>query len=280
MKDLIIKLLNISKKIALFIMAIFGLIFAVFFILSPQDNKMKAIFLDVGQGDSSLIKAPGGQVILVDGGPDNKVLQGLGKNLPFWRRRIDFLVLSHYHDDHITGLIEIIKRYQVGTLIYQEKMPDSLLVSELLRIASQKKVRLLSLGSQASLSLGSNCDLNLLNPAVLGIKEDANNSLVSKLDCEGRELLFAGDNNEKVEEALLGSNWPLKADIFKASHHGSNTSNSADFLEKVAPRLIVISVGADNRFGHPGRYFLERAAALGIPVKRTDIDGEIGILVK
>lgn len=280
MRDLIIRLFKISKKIALLIVVIFGLIFAIFFIFRPQNDGMKAIFLDVGQGDASLIKTPGGQVILIDGGPDNKVLQGLGKNLPFYRRRIDFLVLSHYHDDHITGLIEIIKRYQVGTLIYQEKMPGSLLVSELLKIASQKKVRLLSLGSQANLPLGSNCDLNLLNPAVLGIKEDANNSLISRFDCEGQELLFAGDNNEKVEKALLNSGWSLKADIFKASHHGSNTSNSADFLEKVAPRLIVISVGADNRFGHPGRYFLERAAALGIPVKRTDIGGEISIFVK
>lgn len=238
------------------------------------------IFLDVGQGDASLIKAPGGQVILLDGGPDNQVLWGLGKNLPFYRRRIDFLVLSHYHDDHLMGLIEIIKRYRVGTLIFSGESPDSLLVQELLRIARKYGVKLQTLDGRANLAFDSNCNLSLLNPVILGIKKDPNNSLAARLDCHGQSFLFSGDNGLAVEKALLGSDWPLTANVFKASHHGSNTSNGLNFLEKVAPRLVVVSVGKENRFGHPGVSFLERAASLGLSITRTDQAGEIKILIK
>ncbi len=258
-----------------------GAILGAALIISPAflrcDNRLKISFLDVGQGDSVLIKTPGGQVILIDGGPDNKVLWELGESLPFYRRRIDFLVLSHYHDDHLVGLIEVIKRHRVGTLIYSGKDADSLLIAELLEVVSQNKVALRALDGQARLSFGVDCFLNLLNPDILGIKEDPNNSLVSRLDCNGRRLLSSGDNNEAVEKALLGSGWPLEADIFKASHHGSDTSNSLDFLERIDPRLVVIPVGRDNRFGHPSPGILERIEDFGIRIKRTDQDGRVVI---
>lgn len=271
---------NIIKKIVLALAALFGLILLFFAIFGWPNHELELIFLDVGQGDSTLIKTPDGQTVLIDGGPDNKVLQGLGKNLPFYKRKIDFMILSHYHFDHITGLIEIIRRYRVKTLIYSGNAPDSLLILELLKVASQYKVELKTLSGQADLSLGPDCGLSLLNPVILGIKEDPNNSLVSRLSCANQQVLFAGDNGTEVEKVLLESGWPLKADVFKASHHGADTSNSAEFLEKVAPYLIVISVGADNRFGHPGSFFLERAMTLNIPVKRTDNEGDVKIFAK
>lgn len=280
MKKFSQKLFNIIKKVAPAVAIVFGLILVIFTILGRPNRGLELVFLDVGQGDSTLIKTPNGQTILVDGGPDNKVLRGLGENLPFYRRSIDFLILSHYHDDHITGLIEIIKRYRVKTLIYSGQDSDSLLISELLKVASQYKVELKVLNGQADLSFGPTCNLNLLNPIILGIKEDPNNSLVSRLDCDGRQFLLAGDNSATVEKALLESGWLLKADIFKASHHGSNYSNSTTFLEKISPSLIVISVGADNRFGHPGNFFLERVATLDIPVERTDTEGDVKIFAE
>lgn len=269
------KLLNIIKKIALTLATFFGIILLILALFGRSSHVLELVFLDVGQGDGTLIKTPSGQVILIDGGPDNIILQGLGKNLPFYRKRIDFIILSHYHDDHAVGLIEIIKRYRVGTLIFQDKLQDSLIIDNLMKIATQSKVELKPLAGQADLSFGTGCNLSLLNPVILGVKEDSNNSIVSRLDCKNLSVLLAGDNPETTEKILINSNWPLKADIFKASHHGSNTSNSTAFLKRVAPRLIVVSVGADNRFGHPGTFFIERAATLGIPVKRTDIDGEL-----
>lgn len=273
------KLLNISHKV--FRTALFLAAFFLIYCLILASKKAKGvIFLDVGQGDASLIKTPNGRVVLLDGGPDNRVLWGLGKNLPFYRRRIDFLVLSHYHDDHITGLIEVIKRYRVGTLIFSGESSDSLLMRELWETARRYGVKLQILDSRADLTFGSDCNLSLLNSAILGVKKDPNNSLAARFDCRGRSFLFSGDNGSAVEKILSVSGWPLAADVFKASHHGSNTSNSLDFLEKVAPRLIVVSVGEENRFGHPGVSFLERAASLGIPLERTDQTGEARILVR
>ncbi len=269
------KLFNIGKKVLSVLIFIFGAILMIFLFFSYGSTIPRVVFLDVGQGDSALIQAPSGQIVLIDGGPDNKVLRGLGNNLPFYRRRIDFLIISHYHDDHIAGLIEIIKRYRVGALIYSGKEADSPLMFELLKTASQYKVVLRPLDNQMSLSFDQDCRLDLLNPDILNIKEDPNNSLVSRLECGGRSFLFAGDNGSAAEKILLASGWPLKADIFKASHHGSNTSNSEAFLEEVSPRLVIVSVGKDNRFGHPGALFLERIGRLGIPCKRTDIEGNV-----
>lgn len=277
MKKTIKKILNISKKIVIYIGIVCVLALVIF---RPKNKGLEVVFLDVGQGDASLILTPDKQTILIDGGPDNKVLQGLGKNLSFYRRKIDYLIISHYHDDHIIGSIEIFKRYRVKNLVYSGKESDSMLMSELLKIASEQGAALSPLESQARISLGRDCLLSILNPAIFEVKDDPNNSLVSRLDCDQKSFLFAGDNGTAVEKVLITSNWPLKADIFKASHHGSNTSNSEDFLRAVAPDSIVVSVGEDNRFGHPGGYFLDRAGALGIPVFRTDYKGDFKIHVK
>lgn len=274
------KISNIRKKILSIVLAVIGLILIVFLVFSKKTGYLEVVFLDVGQGDSALIEAPDGQIILIDGGPDNKVLRGLGKKLPFYRRQIDFLIISHYHDDHIAGLIEIIKRYRVRTLVYSGKKPDNALIAELLRVASDNKVSLRSLDSQMSLSFSPDCRLDILNPAALNIKEDPNNSLTSRLNCAGQSFLFAGDNGSTIEKALLAAGWPLKADIFKASHHGSNTSNSEAFLEAVSPKIIIVSVGQDNRFGHPGSLFLDRISRLDILLKRTDTVGDIKIFAK
>lgn len=271
------KIFNIGKKILIMIITVLGLILAISFVFPQGLSSPEVVFLDVGQGDSVLIRAPGGQTVLIDGGPDNKVLRRLGNNMPFYRRRIDFLVISHYHDDHIAGLIETIKRYRVGALVYSGKAPDNFLISELLRTASENKVSLKRLDSQMNLSFSPDCRLGILNPAVLNIKEDPNNSLISRLDCSGQSFLFAGDNGLSAEKALLASGWPLRADVFKASHHGSNTSNSEAFLESVSPQIVIVSVGQDNRFGHPGVIFLDRVNNLGIPLKRTDECGDVKI---
>jgi competence protein ComEC len=246
-------------------------------VLSYQ-TKPEINFLDVGQGDAILIKTPNGQTILIDGGPDNKVLRRLGESLPFYRRQIDLVIFSHYHDDHVIGLIEILKRYRVQKIIYAASGSEiTATAAILLKKAELEKIPVITIDKQASLNLGDDCILDLLNPASLGIKVDPNNSLVVKLNCAGKKFLFSGDNSAIVEKALLNSGFDLAADVFKASHHGSNSANSEKFFRAVGPELLVIPVGADNKFGHPSPKILERAAALGINIKRTDKDGDIKI---
>jgi len=239
-------------------------------------GKPEIDFFDVGQGDSSLIKV-GGKTVLIDGGPDNIVLKRLGENLPYFKRRIDYVFISHFHDDHISGLFEVIRRYQIGEIIYMRGAESSELMDALLKMAEAKHIKILALPSQANLNLGSGCSFFLLNPYSLYINKDANNSLVAKLNCSSFKALFTGDDNAAVEAALIKTGKDWSGDFFKAAHHGSKTANSAEFLRAVNPRLIVISVGALNRFGHPSQEIIERLSNMGFKFKRTDQIGTVKI---
>ncbi len=234
-------------------------------------------FLDIGQGDASLIKLPNNKVILIDGGPNNLVLKRLGENLPFYQRKIDLIILSHFHDDHLIGLIEIIKRYKIGTVVYLQSDVHSQLLSLFIKLAQEKNIKVIALENRATINYLPSCALEMINPFIFGIGKDDNNSIVTRLTCTTLSALFSGDNNFKVEEALLqtGENWHFK--IFKASHHGSKTANSENFLKAVNPSMTVISVGAVNRFGHPSQEILDRLESLGLLVKRTDLDGTVKI---
>jgi len=255
--------------------------------VSRRPARLVVDFFDVGQGDSELIMTPSGQTILIDGGPDDTVLRRLGDALPPYRRRIDYVLYSHYHSDHITGLVAVMKLYEVKNLVYAPGDYDSPLLETLYQAASAAQVTVQPITGTAQIDFGSDCFLNLLNPKILGVAPDENNSLVAKLSCAGRTFLFSGDNNYKVEKALLVFTanpkkcvkfvCDLRAEVFKASHHGSNTANTEAFLLAVRPRLMVISVGAKNTFNQPHPTVLARAAALGIEVKRTDQDGTVSL---
>jgi len=274
--------LKIKKKaIKSLLMGIFVLFIlegAIHIYNKPQ--KLEVDFLDVGQGDAALIKMPSGEVILIDGGPDNRVLRRLGESLPFYHRQIDMIILSHYHDDHAVGLVETIKRYRVKTLIYAPAAALTPAAKEMLTAAAGQSLSILALEQQARISYNNGCFMNLLNPTSLKIKSDGNNSLVARLDCDGQKVLFAGDNSLAVEKTLVNSGWDLSATVFKASHHGSNSANSELFLSAVSPKLMVISVGADNRFGHPHPQVLARMNNLGIKTERTDQAGTIRIFIR
>lgn len=240
-------------------------------------EKWPVCFLDVGQGDAALIETPHKKTILIDGGPDNLILRRLGEILSPRPPSLDFIILSHYHADHLTGLLEILKRYEVKNIFYPANDWSSPLLENFLDIAKSKNISVTRLIATAKIKLEDNCFLNLLNPESLGISKDQNNSLVAKLDCRSKKFLFTGDNSSKVESALLSSNFDLLADIFKAAHHGSLTANSENFLRAVNPQEIIISVGVKNHFGHPSQLVLDLIASLGIRSHRTDEEGNICI---
>lgn len=243
--------------------------------IATENKEFKVVFLDVGQGDASLIKMPGGQTILIDGGPNNVVLNRLGEHMPFYRRTIDTLIISHWHDDHIIGLREILERYRVYTLIYMAGGEKNELAEDILKTAQRLGVKILVLKNEQTLNYQDNCSLNLLSSLSLGVKENGNNSIIARLNCHGLSFMLSGDNELAVEKALLASGINLKVDILKASHHGSKTSNSREFLEALQPRLVVIPVGADNKFNHPADVVLEMMADLRLNVKRTDLDSSV-----
>lgn len=233
----------------------------------------QVVFLDVGQGDSSLIITPKRKVILIDGGPDQKVLKELGRVLPFWNRKIDLLVVTHPHDDHFVGLIEVLRRYQVEKILIDQSVGSSdtwrILVGV---IKEEKRITILPKQGQ-EFDFGGACLLSILSSHNKKREDENDYSVITKFSCLGRNVLLAGDASQKVEQELLNSEADLKADIFKASHHGSQTANSESFVAAISPRLAVISVGLDNKFKHPNPHVLEIFKKMSVDIYQTATGG-------
>jgi competence protein ComEC len=246
------------------------------------DGWLHVYFLDVGQGDAILIAAPDGRQILVDGGPSpTALLNELGDVLPFWDRDLDLVVLTHPDADHITGLIPLLDRYRVRQIVdtfLSDTAVDAAAWRERLtqtatpRILAQRGMRL-AVGEAA---------LVVLNPPadpLRGTTSDSNNNaIVLRLEYGATSLLLTGDAEAPAEAGLLKAGLPLRAEVLKVGHHGSNGSSSAAFLAAVAPRLAVIPVGADNSFGHPHPDTLKRLTAAGAEILRTDQHGRIEVI--
>ncbi len=264
-----------SKKYLIFILAVF--FFSIIIFIPKKNSFVRLIFFDVGQGDSSLIILPSGEKILVDGGPDDQVLLGLGRYLNFFDRKIDLVILSHEHDDHVFGLVQVLGRYQVGKIIQAASSCQNLACREFFKIAKDDKVELENLDVAKKIIFGPNCFLKLFPPENPESQNINNRSIALKLDCNGAKILLAGDGEVQRENELLTSSEDLSAAVFKASHHGSNTSNGEIFLKAINPGLVVIPVGAENSFKHPSESTLERFNFLGIKYFRADLNGNISL---
>lgn len=261
---------RMSRRIAW--IAIFGLATVWLYFHSGSFPPPAITFFAVGQGDSALFQA-GETTVLIDGGPDRSVLRHLGETLAYGERQIDLIVVSHFHDDHITGLIGVLERYEVDEMVYYQSIENEL-AAELWAAARRRHVNVRPITERAVMDLGANCKLSLLPPPP-GVPIDENNSLAALFNCPGLSALLTGDNSAAVEKALLESGVDLSAAILKAGHHGSKTANSVAFLEAVSPEELVVSCGRDNSYGHPHSEVLKRSAALGLRVWRTDSGSDL-----
>jgi len=226
-------------------------------ILTPQGDKLSISFLDVGQGDSILITSPSGAHVLIDGGPSpEKVCAELGEALPFWERTIDIAILTHPHDDHACGLVEVLQRYDVGQLLYPDVADSaSETYTELLSVSDEKDIPRLCAEAGQSIDLGGGATIEVLHPQtrlLQGTDSDAdNNGVVLHIEMGEISFLLAGDLHFDGELYLVCQRPKLESTILKASHHGSNSSTCPLFLAAVDPQVAVISVGVNNSFGHP-----------------------------
>ena len=241
---------------------------------------VEVVFLDVGQGDSILIKTKYNQQILIDGGPDANVLGRLGRHLPFYDKDLDLVIATHPDADHIAGLVDVLKRYRVGLMLEPGLAHPTGIYQALQQEIAKKSITEHLVASRQIYDLGDNLFLDVLYPDTSFVGqdlEDANSaSIVVRLTDGQIDYLFTGDAPIETEDkiaALYGSG--LDSEILKLGHHGSKTSSSEPFLEAVAPEAAVISVGRDNRYGHPSLTILNRLKKLQIPVLRTDELGDI-----
>ncbi len=250
-------------------------------VLQLPDGRLHVAFLDVGQGDAVLITTPQGRQVLVDGGPSPTALNAaLGKEVPFWDRSIDLVVMTHADADHITGLVEVLDRYKVAGWVDNGRPDDDPLFLQSQALLTQAHVARHVVRAGDRINLGRGVVLEVLHPPpelLTGTTADANNnSVVLRLVWDRASFLLTGDVEREGEEWLLQSGRPLAANVLKVGHHGSGNSSTAGFLAAVKPDYAVISVGADNRFGHPQQAVLDRLASLdGVTVLRTDEMGTI-----
>jgi competence protein ComEC len=218
-----------------------------------SQDKMLVDFLDVGQGDAIFVTAPGGVQMLIDGGPNNSVLRELGLVMPFYDRSIDVVVATHADQDHIGGLVEVLKRYNVGLVVLNNTTSTSAVYAEFTDLIKAKNIKKEIIIKPEIIALGSEVEFDILFPNQNTAGWETNDSsIVGKLIYNENSVLLTGDSPLAVEKYIVGKygNF-LKSDVLKAGHHGSKNSNSDIFVSTALPDFTVISAGLDNRYGHP-----------------------------
>jgi len=246
----------------------------------PDDN-LHVSFLDVGERDAILIQTPTHQDILVDGGPSPQAIGlGLGEKLPFWDRTIDLVILTHPHSDHVTGLLEVLQRYQVKQVLYPDLDYESPIYDEWLRLLEEKDIKCTIAQAGQLIDLGEGVVIKVLNPQVpllTNTEPDIdNNGVVLGISMGKVSFLLAADIRQEAEFELITQRAELNSKVLKVGHHGSDTSTTEEFLAVVNPQIAVISVG-ENRFGHPSDEVVARLEEkLGLEnIYRTDKHGTI-----
>ncbi|GAB4539840.1 MAG: DNA internalization-related competence protein ComEC/Rec2 [Anaerolineae bacterium] len=246
-------------------------------VASLPDNRLHVAFLDVGQGDAILITTPHGQQMLIDGGPSAAVtLWQMGRHIPFWDRSLDLVVNTHPEADHLTGLPEVLRRYRVDQVILPDVGNDTSLYAAWQTALAAEGAMLTPAQAGMRLSSGDGVWVEVLHPGLVSGSDRLNDhSVVLRVGLGRVSFLLPGDIEADMERKLAGESVSLGATVLKAPHHGSNTSSCEPFLAAVDPQVAVVSVGADNTFGHPSPEVLARYAGHNIPVLRTDELGSI-----
>jgi competence protein ComEC len=244
---------------------------------SLPDGRLHVAFLDVGQGDAILITTPRGRQMLIDGGPAaTATLWEMGRHMPFWDRSLDVVVNTHPESDHLTGLLEVLKRYRVDQVIRPDVDNDTSLYAAWQEAIADEGATVIPAQAGARLSLGDGVWAEILHPGGVPTGDRLNDhSAVLRVGLGQVSFLLPGDIEADVERRLSADGVALRATVLKAPHHGSNTSSCEPFLAAVDPQVAVISVGAGNRFGHPAPETVASYAEHGIHVLRTDELGSI-----
>ena len=261
------------------------LIFMISVILCHPIEKGEVDILDVGQGDGSYVCTANGTTMFIDGGSLDVPDVGDNRILPFLKYKgvkgIDYWFVSHTDQDHISGLTEVLESgYPVRHLVFAAAVRENEKTVELAGVAQEAGTKVVYMQAGDVLVAGS-ARLRCLYPTAGEQREDINElSLVLRLEEDGSSCLFTGDISSEVEKELLAIGAIEEVDFLKAAHHGSKYSNSYEFLQALQPKIVSISCGENNRYGHPGEETLERLNQVDSKILRTDQNGEIRITVK
>lgn len=253
-------------------------------------ERTEIAFPDVGQGDCTLVELASGKKILIDGGGtrDNKFDVGRRVLAPYlWNRGVyslDLVILTHPHPDHMNGLLYLLKKFSVKEVWTHGRDSEVSGYAQFLKIVAEKKIlrRIVTAGDPPVL-LGD-AELRILHPSPAfrprtkkAYDAENNSSLVVRMAERDRVFLFAGDIGKEAEDALIESGQDLSCDLLKVPHHGSKSSSTGEFVARTRPKIVVVTVGKGNPYGHPSADVLARYEKIGSRICRTDVDGAVVI---
>jgi competence protein ComEC len=279
----------LSKKDIIKTIIFTGLIIFFIVILQTNDKQTKIVFCDVGQGDATYIRIKNQIDVLIDAGPDKKILNCLGRHMPFWDRKIELVIISHPQKDHFGGLPSLIDRYQIEKIFFSQVDNQSQIFQRLKEKIDIKKI--------AVYYPTAGTKVKILDSRLIfywpteeftknKIGSDVNDySLVFVFIQNHSKILFTGDASPLVFSRLLNQpkndlDYLKQTDILKIPHHGSKNGLTQKFLRLASPLVGVISVGKYNSYGHPHRQILDMLKAQKVQIRRTDEEGDIVFKLK
>ncbi|AUN20432.1 hydrolase [Clostridium botulinum] len=241
---------------------------------SNKSNELKVHYIDVGQGDSILVQTKD-KNILIDAGTrkssDNLISYLKKQHI----KKLHYVIATHPHEDHIGGMPKVIEEFEISNFYAPKKTANTKIFKDMILQLKKKNLKINVAKKGISLDLSNNSSLDFLAPVKDNYENTNDSSAVVKLTHGNTKFLFTGDAEKTSEKDILNSNEDLSSNVLKVGHHGSHSSSSKEFLDKINPKIAIISCGKNNDYGHPHKETMKELNKRNIEVYRTDIDGNI-----
>lgn len=270
------------KKNYKFIIILFSLLTTIFFIFNKIPKNLKIYFIDVAQGDSTLFITPTQKKILIDSGGAENGNFDVGKStlFPYLLDRgittLDYICISHFDSDHCDGFKYLLENMKIKNIIISKQYEVTSNFEEIMKLAVKKKVNVIKVEAGNILRVDKFVKFKIFSPKEELTDDINDNSIVMKLEYNNFSCLFTGDISKEIENKLVkeyGDN--LKSSVLKVAHHGSKTSSAEEFINTVKPKVALIGVGKNNKFGHPTNEVIKKLEKIKVKIFRTDLNGEI-----